>query len=195
MVDTHDGYHSYNRSIWKKCRLDSAKLRDEIAWMLKCMVREWANQNTSGGSKTIWARDNTTNLAGCFANFAAEAETRNLLNDVVTKDVYCVYELLRNRKNLEQKYDESLISIWRGAQFDPVRTELEKAKREQLAEFERQEQDEKRQSSNSFDAELEKFKEEWRKRRADAQTAISQKFNLKRQELMDEIKQALAYSA
>jgi len=192
-VTRNDGYYSYGRTIWKKCGHDGIKVRDELAWMLKCMVIQFAKD-------AGWTRGNLTDISTCFTRFKSyDTETktddiRRLVNDVTINDVYCVYEILRNRKNIEAKYGQEMIDKWRGAQFDPVRTEMEKAKREQLAEFDRLENAEKLKASNSRDADIREFRNNRDKQFNNEINLISEKFAKKRAELLEQISRALAFS-
>ena len=192
-VTQYDGYRSYNRTIWRKCKHDPAKVRDELAWLLKCMVRNYAGA-------AHWNRDDVTDISGCFIRFysygdkAREIEVRELMKDVTVRDIYCVYELMRARKNLEQKYSAEMIEKWRGGQFDPVRTELEKAKREQLAEFEKMEQAANQLANKKCDKDINDYNVQRRKERDEEIKLIKEDFYKKRVALLEQCRNALAFA-
>jgi hypothetical protein len=191
-VTQYDGYRSYNRTIWRKCKHDPAKVRDELAWLLKCMVRNYAGP-------AHWNRNDVTDISACFTRFTSynesrKIEVRELMKDVTVQDIYCVYELMRARKNLEQKYSAEMIEKWRGAQFDPVRTELEKAKREQLAEFEKLEQEANQLASKKCDKDINDYGMQRRKQRDEEIKLIKEDFYKKRVALIEQCRNALAFA-
>lgn len=194
-LEVREGYRSWNRTIWRKCRLDDQKIRDELAWLIKCMVHAYAG-------KDHWSRADDYNLDGCFARFydtyGDRAEKEEVLRNVkglTVRDVYCIYEILRNRKNLESKYDPALITKLRGAQFDPVRTELEKAKREQMAEFDRLEQEALSKIRMECERQIDELKKKLWAERDEKSAACRAEYAEKRTELLNQIKMALEFSA
>lgn len=194
-LEVREGYRSWNRTIWRKCRLDDQKIRDELAWLIKCMVHAYAG-------KDHWSRADITDIDSCFTRFydsygnqAEKAEVINNLKGLTVQDVYCLYEILRNRKNLESKYDPALIAKLRGAQFDPVRTELEKAKREQLAEFDRLEGEALTKIRVDCDRQIDELKKKLWAEREEKSAACRAEYAEKRNELLNQIKMALTFSA
>lgn len=77
--------------------------------------------------KKLWKRDCKAE-SKVFATFAGES--------VIIKELYAIYDALKNRPNMERKYTKKLLADVIGTQRDPVQTEMELARREEVARIE-----------------------------------------------------------
>jgi len=117
----------YDRTIWRKKKTDLAVL-DHIAWMLKLHVhselRRVLHHNEPNVEKVYWNRGNRVDCIACCKRTA---------NDVVTvADIYCIYDLFKNRKGFEKRYPKELVDEIVGVQKDPIQTEMEVARRQEI---------------------------------------------------------------
>lgn len=125
--------YNWNRTIWQKCKLDAQKIREEIAWILKIMVHAYLDKNFAGeGCKMHWRRDDSTDLGSLFTSFSSTCTSSHRTAPLTVSDAYCIYEILRGRSGIERKYTAATIQRWRGEQRDPIMTEMEVARREQI---------------------------------------------------------------
>ena len=109
----------YRRTIYYKKQNDN-DVRAWLAGMLKTMVfRTWRQ---TGVDTRQWNRQNNKLTLDCFNNDES---------DITVADVYCMYELLLNRKNFKRHYTAKFVKNFVGESLDPIATELEVARREE----------------------------------------------------------------
>ena len=110
-------------SIWDRNPGNDQKPREWIAVMLKKHVIE---QCGSGG---VWRRDKD-------AREVPELEIKNEQGLTVfsptVAEAYYVYDVLFNRKKIEKHFTEATIKRMHGIQKDPIATEMEIARREEV---------------------------------------------------------------
>ena len=120
--------YSYSRSemiysIWDRNPGNDQKPREWIAVMLKKHVIEQC------GSDGVWRRDND-------AREVPELEIKNEQGLTVfsptVAEAYYVYDALLNRKKIEKRFSEATIKRMHGIQKDPIATEMEIARREEV---------------------------------------------------------------
>lgn len=120
--------YSYYRSemicsIWDRNPGNDQKPREWIAVMLKKHVIEQC------GSDGVWRRDND-------AREVPELEIKNEQGLTVfsptVAEAYYVYDVLLNRKKIEKRFSEATIKRMHGIQKDPIATEMEIARREEV---------------------------------------------------------------
>ena len=120
--------YSYYRSemiysIWDRNPGNDQKPREWIAVMLKKHVIEQC------GSDGVWRRDND-------AREVPELEVKNEQGLTVfsptVAEAYYVYDALLNRKKIEKRFSEATIKRMHGIQKDPIATEMEIARREEV---------------------------------------------------------------
>ena len=135
----YGNYYNWKRTIWNKCKLDGQKIREEIAWILKIMVQEFLNKHFRGEECSVhWNRDDNTDLEDLFESFRASRSDIHRTAPITVSDAYCIYEILRGRPGIERKYSAEMIKRWRGEQRDPIMTEMEVARREQIETFKKE---------------------------------------------------------
>lgn len=118
------GYRSERLfSIWDRNLGNDQKPREWIAVMLKKHVIEQC------GSDGVWRRDND-------AREVPELEIKNEQGLIVfsptVAEAYYVYDALLNRKKIEKRFTEATIKRMHGIQKDPIATEMEIARREEV---------------------------------------------------------------
>lgn len=110
-------------SIWDRNPGNDQKPREWIAVMLKKHVIEQC------GSNGAWRRDND-------AREVPELEIKNEQGLTVfsptVAEAYYVYDVLLNRKKIEKRFTEATIKRMHGIQRDPIATEMEIARREEV---------------------------------------------------------------
>ena len=110
-------------SIWDRNPGNDQKPREWIAVMLKKHVIEQC------GSDGAWRRDND-------AREVPELEIKNEQGLTVfsptVAEAYYVYDVLLNRKKIEKRFTEATIKRMHGIQRDPIATEMEIARREEV---------------------------------------------------------------
>ena len=120
--------YSYYRSemiysIWDRNPGNDQKPREWIAVMLKKHVIEQC------GSDGVWRRDND-------AREIPELEVKNeqglTIFSPTVAEAYYVYDALLNRKKIEKRFSEATIKRMHGIQKDPIATEMEIARREEV---------------------------------------------------------------
>ena len=87
--------------------------------------------------KAEWKRDGDMDVP--FLSIS-EQLAQNLTNrgykatamTVQVKDIYFVYDALKNRKGCDRRYDEAIVKRWRGQKKDPLATEMEVARRAEV---------------------------------------------------------------
>lgn len=175
--------YSWNRTIWKKCNLDAQKIREEIAWILKIMVHSYLDKQFAGeGCHVHWRRDDTTDLGQLFTSFSPSCTSSHRTAPLTVADVYCVYELLRQRPGIDRKYKAEMIKRWRGEQRDPIMTEMEVARREQIEEYKKEAVDKENSLIRERDAEISRVDKEIR-------AAYQAKIELVKSEMQEKLKQ------
>lgn len=129
----HDG--RYWTTVYAKKHTD-ALILDWIAWMLKNIACQhiqecWRDYTTTNdkklgiklAKKALWTRDNDGVVIPVLTTDT---------DYVSVSDIYFIYESFKGRKNIERKYSNKLIKKWRGEKRDPLATEMEMARREEV---------------------------------------------------------------
>lgn len=110
-------------TIWDRNKGNDQKPREWIAIMLKHHVIEQC------GSDGAWRRDNDSREV-------PELEFRDSTGQVIYRptisEAYYVYDALLSRKRIERKYSKETIAKMHGSQNDPIATEMEIARREEV---------------------------------------------------------------
>lgn len=118
----------YFRSIYEKKRNDN-DVRMWLAGMLKTMtLRE---MRRTGINAKQWNRKNTNFIFDAFDTIDTKTGARTK-NNITVADVYCIYEFLMNRKSFKRHWSTDFIKSIIGAGLDPIATELEVARREEV---------------------------------------------------------------
>lgn len=147
--------YAWRRTIWEKCKLDAQKIREEIAWILKIMVHSYLDKQFAGeGCHVHWRRDDTTDLGQLFTSFSSTCTSSHRTGPLTVSDVYCIYEILRGRPGIERKYKAEQIKRFRGEQRDPILTEMEVARREQIETIKKEQVELERQLQRDRDNEI-----------------------------------------
>ena len=87
--------------------------------------------------KAEWKRDSDMDvpflsISEEFAQRMTNIGSKMTAMTVKVKDVYFVYDALKNRKGCDRRYDESIVKRWRGQKKDPLATEMEVARRAEV---------------------------------------------------------------
>lgn len=144
-----DGYsNSYYRSAFSKCANDK-EVREWICAYLKGFCMRWWKRNGYNDNKN-WARDNDAP----FLPFSTPEVT------ITVKDIYCLYEQLLNRKSFDKRWGHDMVERIIGAQRDPIMTEMEVARREEVANIETEYADKIKKLDNDRYREIERMREE-----------------------------------
>ena len=116
-------------SIFRKRRENNAAVLDWFGWCLKETVRKSILQNheeySSKDVADLWYRCNDKHYV------LDDENMDNPVNKISIAEIYCMYDILRGRKNLERKYPKTLIEKVIGKQRDPISTEAERARHEE----------------------------------------------------------------
>ena len=120
--------YSYNYSeriysIWDRNPGNDQKPREWIAVMLKKHVIE------NCGSDGVWRRDND---AREVPGLDIKNERGLTIFSPTVAEAYYVYDALLNRKKIEKRFTEATIKRMHGIQKDPIATEMEIARREEV---------------------------------------------------------------
>lgn len=167
--------YTWGRTIWKKCNLDPQKIREEIAWLFKITCHGYLAK-TYGRDKVHdhWTRIDTTDLRPVF---------QNLTNPFTVADLYCIYELLRDRKAVTTKYTAEVVGRWRGEQRDPIMTEMEVARREQIEAFKKEAVEKENQLNRERDTAISESNARIRKEYLDKVEAMRKEYEQKIKDL------------
>ena len=128
-VDSH-----YNRLVYDRKSSD-AKLLEWLGWMIKKATYKYILE-LNLEPKYVWKRDSDT-IIPQFSSY--NTQTKTDYNIAITVgDLYCIYEILNGRKNIEHKFNKDLVNSIRGHQRDPLSTEVECIRRQEVASIEKQ---------------------------------------------------------
>ena len=159
----------YRRTIYYKKQNDN-DVRAWLAGMLKTMVfRTWLR---TGVDTHQWNRQNNKLTLDCFNNDEC---------DITVADIYCMYELLMNRKGFKRRWPTKFLKTIIGDGLDPIATELEVARREEAEKLWIKFQDECNRLSNEQYDEIQRSDE-----------AIRNKYSKMKQDLEKAYKKDLA---
>ena len=196
-VDTdHRYFYSFNRSIWSKKKLQDDLIRKELAWLIKQMTQNFVVATCgSGTGKSYWDRKENYD---CIKILQMNPEIHAKLtaeDKLPVKEIYCMYELLNARKNIEAKYGKAVVDKIRGEQYDPVRTELEKARSEQMQLFAAEKKQKEDEAYSSWQKKLDEVKTKLRSEYESVCKSITDDYATKVEELERSITEALKMSA
>lgn len=125
-------YNELAYSIWRKSNNEALKW---IGLALKSYVRDHNHE-------ILWKRTSDDRAKIAFYELDAKgnkprnAEQQSLI--VSVDEVYYIYDKLLQRQKLDRKYDKKLIDELTGTPNDPISTEIEIARREELKKCDEQ---------------------------------------------------------
>lgn len=119
-IKSSDSYtYSWNKTAFVKHQTDQ-DTRNWMAWIIKQLVRKHIHE--VGDDESVeWNRSNDR-IAYAFSSKVAS---------VTVSDCYFVYDFLKNRKNLDNKFTSEHIAEIIGNKRDAISTELEITRREE----------------------------------------------------------------
>lgn len=180
-----DNRYYYGNSIWRKPNNEALKW---LAIYIKEFTRNSVEIHEDGkdgdDSKEItWARDNTrekvklvidtSSYSVCDKDIFKGKKSSSL--NVKVGDIYFIYDKFMSRKDLDKKYDTDMIDSYVGQPSDPITTEMEIAKRQDIKAL----KDKLEQDLNSLDREegekQDELRVEWRKKAAAVEAEYSAK--------------------
>lgn len=87
--------------------------------------------------KAEWTRDSDMvvplfSISEELAQKLTNRGTKTTAMIVQVKDIYFIYDALKNRKGCDRRYDKSIVKRWRGQKKDPLATEMEIARRAEV---------------------------------------------------------------
>lgn len=118
-----EGHYHYGSSIWDKNRNNDAKSKEWLAVAIKHHV---IDATKSDGN---WRRNNTE---GVIEDFATKNEDGTIKFIPTVAWLYCIYDHLLGRKSLEKKYGIDLVKKVIGIRRDPMLTEMETNRRNEV---------------------------------------------------------------
>lgn len=128
-VDSH-----YTRLIYDRKSSDE-KLLQWLGWMIKqAAYKYFRTRNLE--PEDVWKRDSDT-IIPAFSSYNSQTKIDYDIA-ITVADLYCIYEILSGRKNIERKYNKDLVNSIRGHQRDPLSTEVESTRRQEVASIEKQ---------------------------------------------------------
>lgn len=136
-VDRH-----YDRLVYDRKSSDE-KILQWLGWMIKQAAYKYFLKRHLV-PVDVWKRDSDTIIPAFerrnIPAFSSDnTETKTDYNIAITvADLYCIYEILSGRKNIERKYNKDLVNSIRGHQRDPLSTEVESLRRQEVASIEKQ---------------------------------------------------------
>lgn len=175
-LQINNNHHSYYGTIYYTYSGKDDILRGWVANSLKDYVRQKLRTVDSNGNKIdSWNRRNNTVVTGLV-------DTNNAQPTVT--EIYALYELLKRRKNAENRYDKTLIETLKGVKRDPFMTELEIARREEIkriekefetkkSEVEKQYHDECNDAYNRYVQNIKKLEEEFANKKSSINESMS----------------------
>lgn len=126
-IDAKDWSYSWRMSTFSKMPIE--KFNSWLAGVLKHLVLKDVEDKDK---KEVWSRDNSavarTFNGGYYLNNPGEYQ-------FTVKEIYFVYETLLNRKRREKHWNDEFVKAMVGEQLDPIATELEVARREEMAKL------------------------------------------------------------
>lgn len=179
-IDT-DPY-GWRRSIWDKTHGHDDKARQWIALLLKKHVLLHSGFRSDG----VWVRTNDDSGAHSVTNLEYEDGS----NPTVA-EIYYVYDSLLGRKKLERRYSEDLLKKMHGEQNDPVKTELECARRQALADAEAEFEREKKQLQTKRDRLISEYITQREKEYREELAVVKAAYEKKQQEIEEMAKISL----
>lgn len=140
-----------------------ARTLEHIAWVFKnIVVRELARHSPDAA----WKRNCKAKITVIDIDFTVE-------------EFYCIYDSLRARKNADKRYDSKLVEELRGTPLDPIMTEMKIAQREEIANIEKELENEVQRLEHERWTEIEKMRknivDEYNKKVTAAREAAKQK--------------------
>lgn len=128
-VDSH-----YIRLVYDRKSSDE-KILQWLGWMIKQAAYKYFRKRRLE-PEDVWKRDSDT-IIPAFSSYNTETKTDYDIA-ITVADLYCIYEILSGRKNIERKYNKDLVNSIRGHQRDPLSTEVESTRRQEVASIEKQ---------------------------------------------------------
>ena len=117
-------YVSWKQNIFRKFQNNDQEILNYFAWVTKELLRKYCNIN-SYDFKTLWKRTSIR------PDLVSECYGINDNKTINISDVYMFYELLRNRRLVNRKYNSKKLAKMRGEMRDPISTEQERIRREE----------------------------------------------------------------
>ena len=117
-------YISWKQNIFRKFQNNDQEILNYFAWVTKELLRKYCNIN-SYDFKTLWKRTSIR------PDLVSECYGINDNKTINISDVYMFYELLRNRRLVNRKYNSKKLAKMRGEMRDPISTEQERIRREE----------------------------------------------------------------
>jgi len=145
----------YYNTIWNKNIGNDKKPKEWLAVNIKLIVR---NCFRSDGA---WNRLNDDAQHYVDALKWYENNDYGKRQDFTVAEAYLVYDILLNRKNVTNKYPEELFSRIVGKQKDPLKTEMERVRREKLKAAEAKYEAEKNRIYNEQQEKIRKVREQF----------------------------------
>lgn len=118
--------HCYGQSIWDLNENNDAKPKEWLAIALKHHII------ASGKSDGVWRR-NGEFVASTLSKQDSNGQT---IFAPVVSELYCLYDHLLGRKNLEKRYGVDLTSKIIGTRRDPLLTQMEENRRNEVKRIE-----------------------------------------------------------
>lgn len=128
-VDSH-----YTRLVYDRKSSDE-KLLQWLGWMIKQAAYKYFRTRHLE-PEDVWKRDSDTIIPE-FSSYNSQTKIDYDIA-ITVADLYCIYEILSGRKNIERKYNKDLVNSIRGHQRDPLSTEVESTRRQEVASVEKQ---------------------------------------------------------
>jgi len=170
---SQDDWNGYARSIWKKPNNEALKW---IAIRLKEYARCWGgNPGSDKVSKGVadWSR------SGIERVYLEENSSKKTVFAIVS-DIYFLYDFLLQRKNLEKKYPSAKFAKYVGSPNDPITTEMEIAKRAEIAKMRKAHEDQLELLKKEERSEDDKLEKEFYTKREE----VEERYKIKRQDLV-----------
>lgn len=129
IVDSH-----YTRLVYDRKSSDE-KILQWLGWMIKQAAYKYFSPREIAPAY-VWKRDSDTIIPE-FSSYNTQTKIDYDIA-ITVADLYCIYEILSGRKNIERKYNKDLVNSIRGHQRDPLSTEVESTRRQEVASIEKQ---------------------------------------------------------
>ena len=125
-IDAQNWRYSWVMSTFSKMPVE--KFNSWLAGVLKHLVLKDVERE----DKKIWFRDNTE---AAYAFNGGYSDSEQHKHQCTVKEIYFVYETLLNRKRREKHWNDEFVKAMVGEQLDPIATELEVTRREEMAKL------------------------------------------------------------
>ena len=125
-IDAQNWRYSWVMSTFSKMPVE--KFNSWLAGVLKHLVLKDVERE----DKKIWFRDNTE---AAYAFNGGYSYSEQHKHQFTVKEIYFVYETLLNRKRREKHWNDEFVKAMVGEQLDPIATELEVTRREEMAKL------------------------------------------------------------